>query len=283
MTTTRTKRATPPSTSSADTWQLSLPERWEQLPQRSLREFLTLLAQGLTDKELTTRLFYQWAGATQLSTSTAPDGSPLVVLAINAPGSRQPQTALVPLRTLVAAIMQLEWLTHTDTMPPVRLDRAECGREALDPQLHRLTLGEYILADRAHQQYAATHDAAHAHRLCTLLYQQPTHGGKHAAPSFTAAEMLGATLWFSAVKRLLTSRFPDLLRPAAPQGQAADERPPFDPWAHQQEADNMVRLLTGGDITKEEQVLGASVWRALTELNAKAREARQLRRQKPTA
>lgn len=37
-----------------------------------------------------------------------------------------------------------------------------------------------------------------------------------------------------------------------------------------------IRALTGGDITKEEIIRKADVWRALTELDAKAREAEEL-------
>ena len=37
-----------------------------------------------------------------------------------------------------------------------------------------------------------------------------------------------------------------------------------------------LRALTGGDITKEELIKNADTWRALTELNAKARESKEL-------
>ena len=40
----------------------------------------------------------------------------------------------------------------------------------------------------------------------------------------------------------------------------------------------MIRALTGGDITKEEQILKMDTWRALTELDAKAKEADDLRK-----
>ena len=40
-----------------------------------------------------------------------------------------------------------------------------------------------------------------------------------------------------------------------------------------------IRALTGGDITKEEQILQMDCHRALTELDAKAREAEEMRKQ----
>ena len=40
-----------------------------------------------------------------------------------------------------------------------------------------------------------------------------------------------------------------------------------------------IRALTGGDITKEAVILQMDCWRALTELDAKAQEAQELRNQ----
>ena len=40
----------------------------------------------------------------------------------------------------------------------------------------------------------------------------------------------------------------------------------------------MIRALTGGDITKEAAIMKMDTWRALTELDAKAREAEELRK-----
>ena len=40
----------------------------------------------------------------------------------------------------------------------------------------------------------------------------------------------------------------------------------------------MIRALTGGDITKEESILKTDTWRALTELDALAKEAANLRK-----
>jgi uncharacterized protein YbjQ (UPF0145 family) len=39
-----------------------------------------------------------------------------------------------------------------------------------------------------------------------------------------------------------------------------------------------IRALTGGDITKEQAVLEMDCWRALTELNEKAREAQEFKK-----
>ena len=39
-----------------------------------------------------------------------------------------------------------------------------------------------------------------------------------------------------------------------------------------------IRALTGGDVTKEKEIFAIDTWRALTELNAKAREAEEFKK-----
>ena len=43
--------------------------------------------------------------------------------------------------------------------------------------------------------------------------------------------------------------------------------------------DAQIRALTKGDITKEKEILSLDTWRALTELNAQAKEYKQLNTQ----
>ena len=81
-------------------------------------------------------------------------------------------------------------------------------------------------------------------------------------------ELLSVFLWIASVKNHFTKCFPYLFRP---------------PEQLEGEAFNMlelvnaeIRALTGGDITKEREVLQMDCWRALTELNEKAREAQEL-------
>lgn len=47
----------------------------------------------------------------------------------------------------------------------------------------------------------------------------------------------------------------------------------------QEAMDAQIRALTKGDITKEAEILALDTWRALTELNAQAREYKQLQSQ----
>ena len=77
---------------------------------------------------------------------------------------------------------------------------------------------------------------------------------------------MGVFLWFMWIKDNFSKSFPHLFKPASEEGD-------YD----MTEAMNaQIRALTGGDITKEKQIEKSDVWRALTELDAKAREAEEL-------
>jgi hypothetical protein len=68
---------------------------------------------------------------------------------------------------------------------------------------------------------------------------------------------------------MLADLFPHFFKP----GGAGDDSPDMRAIM-----DNQIRALTGGDITKEAEVLAMDTWRALTELNAKAKEAEDFKK-----
>ena len=118
-----------------------------------------------------------------------------------------------------------------------------------------------------YQGFLRTRDNALLRSMAILLYVD--RKGRHPRrfnPS--EEELLSVFLWIASVKNHFTKCFPYLFRP---------------PEQLEGEAFNMlelvnaeIRALTGGDITKEREVLQMDCWRALTELNEKAREAQEL-------
>ncbi len=97
--------------------------------------------------------------------------------------------------------------------------------------------------------------------MCRLLYPGFT-------PPLTPAERYIVLLWTSSLKAHYTRLFPDLFRTSDDSfAQPSDQREVMDA---------QIRALTGGDITKTAAVLAADTLTALTELNAKAREAREM-------
>ena len=82
-------------------------------------------------------------------------------------------------------------------------------------------------------------------------------------------EMMLFFWWFS-LKSWLSIEFSDLFSPAGDSTGDINLR---------RINDAQIRLLTGGDITKEETVFNSNARRALTELNEKAREAKEREQQ----
>ncbi|WP_278672523.1 hypothetical protein [Leyella stercorea] len=109
--------------------------------------------------------------------------------------------------------------------------------------------------------------------LATLLY--PKVKSRH----LTTPLLLNAFYWFSSLKHYFARLFPHFLQPMSSSSEdLLGYAPPIGEvlWTAM---NAQIRALTGGDITKEEAVLSMDTWRALTELDAKAKEVEDIKRQ----
>lgn len=85
--------------------------------------------------------------------------------------------------------------------------------------------------------------------------------------------MLGTFLWYSYVKDVLAKAFPHFFKKVDltdPDGGDFD---------FMESVNVQIRALTDGDVTKEQLIFDTDCWRALTELNAKAKESEDLKKQ----
>jgi hypothetical protein len=87
------------------------------------------------------------------------------------------------------------------------------------------------------------------------------------------AEQVGVTLWYGYVKRTFSKLWPHFFKPTGGQT--------VKPMDFIEQMNAQIRALTDGDITKEEIVLAADTWRALTELDAKAHDIQEIKRNSP--
>ena len=81
------------------------------------------------------------------------------------------------------------------------------------------------------------------------------------------------------MKAFFSNRFSDFLQPIAGASDGNLLGSPNIGAQLQEAMDAQIRALTKGDITKEKEILALDTWRALTELNAQAREYKQLQAQ----
>lgn len=173
-------------------------------------------------------------------------------------------------------IDQLAYVDSYEDMD-VRLDGIR-GLRAVDGRLHGVRFYEYLMAEKYYQLYVTTKEGRYVDELAKLLYRPVSLWARpkwvmeriHRRLKLTSAETIGTFLWFSNVKLVLSRTFKHFFK------QVDDAAP--EELDIRLAIDAQVRALTDGDITKEQAVFDMDCWRALTELDNKAREAAEMKR-----
>ena len=232
-----------------DTININLPTSWQTLTQPQLLYILTLSAEGFDTSRIKAYAFLRFTGMQPLG---PPDHHGRWTLRINNRYCR-----ISPLSMAQAA----QTLDFLDTPPttPIRLETIQ-GHPAVDTLLHHVTFNNYLHLETLYQAYLQTQDQRPLRLMGTRLY--PNTNPK----KYTSAELLNIILWYTTIKQHFANTFTHLFAPAPTGGDTPDIR---------QLNDTQIRALTGGDITKEQQIMQADCWRALTELDAKAHDAQE--------
>ena len=172
-------------------------------------------------------------------------------------------------------IHQFDFIDPFDGMD-VRLERIH-GWRAVDDVLDHYPFGDYLMAEQYYQLALMSGKAEMIEKLASFLYVRTKHYGflwlkkKDVHPerlSLTEAEQMGTLRWFAHVKSWFAERWPYFFRRVDADMEELD----IDLVGAM---DAQIRALTEGDITKEETIKALPCWRALTELNEKAREAKE--------
>lgn len=170
----------------------------------------------------------------------------------------------VDIMQLVELLEPLDFIDTPGEMP-VCLEKL-CGREvAVDSQFHGLEFSKYLTIENRYQGYISSMKIEALLPVAEILYSG-FRIGKHKPKDF---EIYALTQWLVQIKAMFTDRFPNFYRPASGESGA----PMLEVM------NNQIRALTGGDVIKEAEVLGTDCWRALTELDYKAKEAEEYKRQ----
>lgn len=238
---------------------LTCPRSWKEMTQGQLRYALHVIGSGLhSPEENRTLMLIRFTGIEVLKKT--PGGW---ACAVHVSGRKRRHFFFLQVWQVQEFIKQLEYVDSFETMD-VRLESVQ-GFKAVDAMLHGVRFHDYLQMEKYYQGYLATKEEHYAIGLAQLLYP----GGVTAIDN---AEMTGCIMWYSYVKKQFASRyFRHFFRPA-PEAKTVD-------WLEQMNA--QIRALTDGDITKEQAVYEKDCWRALTELDAKAREAEEFRRKYP--
>lgn len=160
----------------------------------------------------------------------------------------------------------------TEFHPLQDIRRGEKRLLAVSRLISDVTFIDYLTMEKYYQLFMIDKQDEYLQQLGWLLYRTES-GDMDQTVQFQPYELLGIFMWFSSVKAYLAANFPNFFKPAK-AGEGGLDRSDIMPAMQAQ-----IRALTDGDITKQQAVYHSLCWDALAELDNKAREAEEFKRQ----
>lgn len=237
----------------------TVPRGWHELTQRQLRYLLFLISEEYSSTAIKTLCLFRWTGLRVISRK---QGQFYVRL--------NKAEFFVTALQIAEAITALSWIDKLPPMP-VRIERIGRHR-AVRADFQGVPFETFIVCENLYQGFLHTQKEELLKQMATLLYES-----KRVRPD--KVQQTGIFYWFASLKDYLARSFPNFLQPA---GRSTDSNllggAPDIGRRLQESMNAQIRALTKGDITKEQEVLHLDTWRALTELDALAKEAEELNR-----
>ena len=149
-------------------------------------------------------------------------------------------------------LRQIDFISEPNAYP-VRLDKIG-GRCAIDAMLHGLSFEDYLCCENYYQGYLYSQNVSQLKSLYNYLYKKKPgiKGSLQVAFSrIKEYELVSVFLWWGSVKLYFTSLFPHFFQPFHRSTDA--DQPELPDLMGAMNA--QIRALTGGDVTKEKEVL----------------------------
>ena len=230
---------------------LSIPKGWHELPDKELRFVFRLLNGSYTLAQVKTRCLLRWAHMKVVRR----EGGVFII-------RYRKQLYSISALQITEAITNMEWLGDFPQYP-VRLSRIGWHRP-VRADFQNVTFEDFLTLDNLYQGYLQTQNDRLLQEMARILY-------RYRFIRLSKEEATSIFYWFTSLKRYFANLFTHFFG-TAKEGEAAM-------LSFKQLQENMntqIRALTGGDITKEREVLRMDCWRALTELDAKAKDYEEL-------
>ena len=245
--------------SSSSEVRLYAPSSWNELNQDQLRYALELLVLFHNDfARIKTYMFVRFCGLKVHGITK--DGWKLSYVP---DGKEKRKVFYLKHNQIIGFLDNFNFIESYEDMD-VRLDSI-CGLHAVDKHLHGVAFIDYLNAEKAYQGYLISKDEKALDGLIRILYRP----GKEKQTKPEEADYLSVFLWYGfVVKRVFRREFHNLFRPAKASSEDFDII---------ESINAQIRALTEGDVTKEDKVMRMDCWRALTELDAKARDAKEMK------
>lgn len=240
---------------------INLPTSWDKLNDKQLHLVYSLFASDFSSEEIKTVCLLKWNGLKILS--ALPYGRFIIKS-----GRRK---GILSAHQIHQATSTLDFLDSIPQMP-VRIARIGKYR-AISATFEQLPFEQFILIENLFQGYLNTQDNNLLQQIAKVLYRSE----KVKADK---VHLIGIFYWMASLKQYFASLFSNFYKPAPAKGEGnllSNSLP--DIYSQLRDSTNaMIRALTSGDITKESAIMKMDTWRALTELDAKAKEAEELRK-----
>lgn len=234
---------------------VTLPTSWGELSDEQLRIVYDTLSVEASSAGIAGILFFAFTG---LRLKGMENGYYIV-----SDGERLMRIVVDDLGILIRT---LEWVNKLPERP-VRLS-AIGESQAVNADLSGVPFDVYLYCENLYQGYLLTKNADLLTQMLGKLY-------KPALTTVGEAEQTMMFYWWASLKEYLSKMFPNFFGGSGDGNLLGNVA---TPTAVRESMNSQIRALTKGDITKEAQVLAMDVWRALTELDAQAKEYDELKR-----
>ena len=235
---------------------LSLPASWQELSDKQLRFVFHLLATEHSVSQVMALCLLRWA---QIHVKGR-EGSLFIVC-------HNGEEFVISAHDVAVASQSLAWLGTVPSFP-IRLSRIGRHRP-VRADLQGVSFGDFLILDNLYQGYLQTQRRDLLQEMAAILYQS-------GRVRLNRDEEVCVFYWFSSVKQMFARMYGHFFHSLS--GEESSPTMPT-PQQLQESMDTQIRALTGGDITKEHDVLEMDCWRALTELDAKARDYEEMKKE----
>ena len=251
---------------------ISIPKSWQELPDKELCFVFKLLQGNYSLTQIKTLCLLRWGQLRVVRREGA-------VFIMRYKKNNYPLTAT----QIMECTETLAWLGDFPQYP-VRLSRIGIYRP-VRADFQNVSFGDFLALDNLYQGFLQTQRLELLHDMALVMYQT-----KHI--HLSKMEQINIFYWFTSLKRWFANMFSHFYkieqcsengRSSESNAELAQALPSRDGRRRnvngstvlsfkelQQNMNTQIRALTGGDITKEHEVLAMDCWRALTELEAKA-------------